>query len=99
MAAQEQVGARALSKARRGLMPKVARIEGRALEVQNAIVLGNQVQAPSRSRNANELANHAVRVGNGMKHMAANGEIEAAVRNSKFVNTLMLERQARREIC
>src|SRR6266853_1808430 len=97
MAAHEQVGARALSEARGGLMPKVQRIERCPLEVQHAVVFGNEVQISSSARNTSELGDHAVRVRNGMKHVAAHGEIEAAVSGFEFENTLMLECQTRRQ--
>src|SRR5258708_3080486 len=94
----EKVGASAFPETRGGLMAKIQRMDRGTLEVQHAVVFGNQVQISSPACNTSEFGNHLVRVRDGMKHVAAHGEIEAAVRRLEFVNTLMLESQERREI-
>src|ERR1700722_4326336 len=99
MAPDEEVRARALPKARRGHMPEVAWIDGGALEVQHVVVFGNQVQVPAASRHSYELGDHLIRVRDGMKHVAAYGEVEAAVCGLQLVNALMLEPQPWRELC
>src|SRR5580700_3123994 len=78
-------------------MPKVPWIESRTLEVQHAVVFRNDVQIPAPARDTDEFGDHAVCMGNGMKHVAAHGEIEGAVGGFEFENALMLERKARRE--
>src|SRR4029077_10449299 len=89
----------AFFEARGHLMPKVQRIKGRALEMQHAVVFGNQVQISSPACDAGKFGDHAVGVWNGMKHVAAHSEIEAAVGSFEFEDTLIFERQARRETC
>src|ERR1700746_745252 len=98
MATDEQVSPRALFEVGGNLIPKVQRIEGGALEMKHAVVFGDEVQVSHAARYSRELRDYAFGVRNGMKHVTAHGQIEAAVRGLDFVNRLMLEGHTRCEI-
>src|SRR5208337_203131 len=95
----EQVGPGCRSKAGRALMPEIPRVERAALKVKHAVVLGNQVQGTSPARHSRKFGDHAIRVRDGMKDMAAHGQVETTVGRLKLENTLVLERQSGREVC
>src|ERR1700722_11642431 len=97
MTANEQVRAGARTKSGRPLMPKVARIKVRALEMQHAVVFRDHVQISPGPGNAKQLGNGPLRIWNGLQHMPAHGQIDPAIRSLKFENALMFERQPRGE--
>src|SRR5580704_1286979 len=99
MAANEQVCSGSFAETGRRHLPELARVDGRAFEVQHVVILGNQVEISSAASHSNELGDHLVWIRDGMEDVTAHREVEGAVCRVQFVNALMFEFQARREIC
>ena len=98
VAPDEQIRPGRRPELRRYCVPEIARVEFAAtLEVQHPIILGEDVQVASGPRDANELADDPFGVGNGVKHVTANREVESAVGFLQIENALMREREPGRQ--
>jgi hypothetical protein len=72
-------------------MPKISRIKRAALKVEHAVILWNEVQVTSATRNPRKLGDHAVWVRDRMNHVAANGEVETTISGLEPENALALK--------
>src|SRR5207237_6116120 len=95
--AYEQIGLRRVAEALRRDVPKVARIERSALEMQYAVVFGDQMKVAAPPRNAHELGEHAIGMRNRVDDVPAHRQIETAVFDAELVHALALEREPRRK--
>ncbi len=95
IATDEQVRPGAIAEGSWNFMPKIAGINSGALEMQHAVIFGNDVQITSSASHSRQFANHAIRMRNGLQHMPAHSEVKRAVSELQLKNALMLEFQAR----
>ena len=66
-------------------MPEIPGVECTALEMQHAVVFGNDMNVASAPSHAHQLGDHPVRVWDGMNDVAAHGEVVAQVGCGKRV--------------
>ena len=91
VASDEQIGLGFLAERLRHVVPEPPRIQRAALEVQHAVVFGNQVQPSARAGHPREFGDHAVGMRDRMQHVAADDEIERAIRRVQLEHALVLE--------
>ena len=78
-------------------MPEVPGIERAALEVQHSVILRNEVQVSSTTRDPRQFGQHAVGVRNRMHDVAANRKVKTTVWKTEFEYTLPLKLQSVRD--
>ncbi len=88
----------AAPKAAGASLPEVARIRRATLEVQHAVIFGDDVQIPAATRDANELRERSVGIRNRVDDVSADGKIEAAIGDLQVEYAPMLERESRGEM-
>src|SRR5439155_7194120 len=94
----EQVGSRRLAERPRPLPPERIGVERARLEVDHPVVLGDHVDPASGTRDADELGEHALRIGDRMDYMAADRQVEGAAREAEVVDAAVLEAYAFAEV-
>jgi hypothetical protein len=78
-------------------MPEFPRVELATLEVQHPVVLGNEVQISSRSRDPRQLSQHAVRMRNGVGYVAAHRQVKTIIGKSQLEDAPVLKLQSGRK--
>ena len=94
LSADAEVDAHRVARLSRAPTPEVIGVEPPRLEMDHQIVFDDQVQPAAAPRDAGELANDAVGMGNRLQHVPAHDQVERSVRQFQLEDAAVLEARA-----